>query len=305
MSYAPTAVALILGCLCVLPARAQQDDCHERTIPASVISKDGAPVPRLSIANFEATYQSKPVRVRFVAPEQEPPRMVIMLDTSGSMKETEKGTLDIAESLLSRMPPNVEVGLAFFAKDLVPVALPTNDRERLKYQSQGLRTHPSSYRGKTALWDAIGNIVRMFSHPQLGDTVFLITDGDDNQSKTNPEKVIQLLAAAGIRLFVVQAVDQWAKSLGRTETVDIRSQFQEKLPQVAEATGGFLIKSYSPDKVSLDKEYWQIVSFYRIEIDLPGAVDKQRQWKLDLVGFAKSERDNLVLTYPRMLAPCH
>lgn len=303
MPIARTSVALILGCLCVLPARAQHDACHERTIPASILSKDGAPVPPLSIANFEATYQSKPVRVRVVAPEQGPPRMVILLDTSGSMKETEKGTLDVAESLLSRMPPNAEVGLAFFANDLVQVALPTNNRESLKFQLQGLRTHPSSYRGRTALWDAIGSIVSMFSHPQLGDTVFLITDGGDNQSKTDPEKVIHLLAAAGIRLFVVQVLDQWAKSLGRT--ADLESQFQEKLPQVAEATGGFLIKSYSPDKVSLDREYWQIVSFYRIEIDLPGAVNKPRQWKLDLVGFAKSERHNLVLAYPRVLAPCH
>jgi von Willebrand factor type A domain len=302
MPCAPAAFALILGYLCVLPAVANQDACHERSIPASVFGKNGAPVPTLSMSNFEATFQGKPVRVRSAAPEQEPPRIVILLDTSGSMKETEKGALDIAESLLSRMPPNAEVGLAFFAKDLVPVALPTSDRESLKHQLKGLRTHPSSFRGKTALWDAIGNIVGMFSHPQFGDAVFLITDADDNQSKTKPEKVIQLLAVAGIRLFVVQLADREAKNLGMTPE-DI-SPFRGEISRVAEETGGYVIKSTSPNQVSLDTEYWRIASFYRIEIDLPETVDKPRRWKLDLAGFAKPQRAKLVLTYPQMLVPC-
>ncbi len=303
MLYTRTTVVLILGCLCVLPARAQQDSCHQRVIPASVFSKDGAAVPPLSNANFEATYKRKPVRVRVVSPEQTPFRIVILLDTSGSMRETQGGTLDTAEYLLSRMPPNADVGLAFFAKDLVRVALPTSDRETLEYQLKGLRAHPTSYRGKTALWDALGNSVGMFSHPQLGDVVFLITDGVDTQSEARPENVIQLLAAAGIRLFAVQVAGLDLKNFGMTR--EHMSLFQGEISQVAEATGGYVIKSVSPDRVSLDKKFSAIVSFYRIELDLPEAVDKPREWKLNLVGFAKSQRDNLVLTYTQMLVPCY
>jgi hypothetical protein len=83
------------------------------------------------------------------------------------------------------------------------------------------------------------------------------------------------------------------------------SLFQGEISQVAEATGGYVIKSVSPDRVSLDKKFSAIVSFYRIELDLPEAVDKPREWKLNLVGFAKSQRDNLVLTYTQMLVPCY
>jgi len=302
MPYAQTAVALILNCLCVMPAWAQQDACHVRTIAASVFSKDGASVPPLSNVNFKATYKREPVRVRVAPLEQIPSRLIILLDTSGSMKETQSGTLDIAESVLSRMPPNAEVGLAFFAKDLIPVALPTSDREGLNFQLKGLRAHPSSYRGTTALWDALAKSVGMFSHPQLGDAVFLITDGVDTRSKTRPEEVIQLLEAAGIRLFVVQVAGLDLKNFGMTR--EHMALFQGEISQVAEATGGYAIKSISPDRVSVDKKYWQIVSFYRIEVDLPEAVDKPREWKLNLVGLAKPQRDNLILSYPQMLVPC-
>jgi hypothetical protein len=273
-----------------------------RTIPASLFSKNGSPVPPVTEANFAATFKKQPVSFRVAAPPQTPPRMIIALDTSGSMKGNQKSTLDLAESLLSTVPQEAGVGLAFLAEDLQPVLLPTKDREGLKYQLEGLRIHPSSYRGRTALWDAIGKTVGMFGHPQLGDFLILISDGDDNRSKTSPEKVIHLLAAAGIRFFVAQLEDQFPYPVSRHQAP---SPFQPQISRVAEATGGYVFNSISMARASLEKEYLQIINFYPIEINLPVGVDRPQEWKLNLVGLPKSQQNELVLTYPQVLVPCH
>jgi hypothetical protein len=55
----------------------------------------------------------------------------------------------------------------------------------------------------------------------------------------------------------------------------------------------------------LRSQYRQMLSFYRVDIDLPEIVDKPREWRLDLVGLDKFQQDNAVLKYPHMLMPCH
>jgi hypothetical protein len=204
MWYARTAVVLVLGCLCVKPAHAQGENCQHRTIPVTVESKGGAPAPDLSSADLQGTYRNKPVHVKLLALEQRLPRMILLLDTSGSMQQTLNQSLDVAEDLLSKIPPTAEVGLAFFARDFQPIALPTTDREKLKSQLEALRKDSSSFRGKTALWTSVLQSVKMLGNPQVGDVIYVVSDGGDNASKSKEANVTLTLARAGVRLFAVE-----------------------------------------------------------------------------------------------------
>ena len=57
-------------------------------------------------------------------------------------------------------------------------------------------------------------------------------------------------------------------------------------------------------RTALNTQYVDILSLRTLEIELPEIPDKPREWSLALTGFDKSERQSLVLNYPRTLAPC-
>jgi len=231
--------------------------------------------------------------------------------------------VDVAENLLSGMPPASEVGLGFFSKELEPVARPSTDRKTLENQLEDLRSHASPFRKQTALWAAILDSLKMFDGPHLGDVIYVITD-DDDKSKVTMEQVAQTLGESGVRLFAFG----FHKFGAGSRAVDLSGSLN--MMHITEDTGGraigfntfyrddylagvpaqdpaFVDKSGKPTWVGahLQSQYRQMVSFYRVDIDLSEPVDKPREWKLDLVGFHRSQRENLVLKYPHMLLPCH
>lgn len=47
-----------------------------------------------------------------------------------------------------------------------------------------------------------------------------------------------------------------------------------------------------------------VAQYYEAEIELPRAVDRPRDWKLDVVGPDGKRRRDVVISYPRRLMPC-
>lgn len=317
---------IILGSLSVLPAWAQVDNCQHRTVSVSVSTTDGSPAPPLENANFEGVYRKTPIHVTSAAMNREPIRVVLLLDVSGSMDGMRQGfegkfSLDVAENFVSNMPPETAIGLGFFYTELIPITPPTTDRKLLIFQLEGLRLHPESYKGRTALWDAILGGTKMFDHPRLGDVIYVITDGGENASKSNINHIVQTLGESGIRLsgLVYQApstlrrseeeligpriVDQVARDTGGT----ILTQMTEIVGSMAISGVATLVdKSGKPTLLAsyLGSQYRQLTSFYRLSFDLPEALHKPQEWKLELAGLEKSQREKIRLAYPQMLAAC-
>jgi VWA domain-containing protein len=328
MSCARPTAALILGCLCVMPACAQHLSCQRRTIPVSIASTDTTPLRTLSSVDFKGSYQRKPVSITSATVSQESPRVVILLDASGSMQRgwsnsEWKFAVGIGEDLVAGLPPTTEIGLAFFSTKPIRIATPTNEREKLKNQLNALRTDtkalPPEPR-KTALWDAIIDSLYMFDNPRLGDAIYVITDGHENASSHTSKDTIQTLGAVGVRLFAfiineerlppapekllsAQNLLQIIEDTGGT-SVDYRPHYSGPIPFFPGAD--LFDKSDNPTRAGLllAAQARQMLSFYRLDIDLPSVVDKPREWKLDLVGLGKSQREALVLTYPHILLPC-
>jgi len=316
---------LILLCLRVVPAFTQQDNCRQRVIPVSIGTTDSGPLPKLDSSNFEGAVQKKPIRVLSVTMNQEPTRVVLLLDVSGSMhsKASDFATnfsISLAEDLASTMPPDAEIGLAFFNSVLVPVLAPTKDRQELKYQLEGLRAHSNSFKGNTALWDAVLGSLNMFDHPHLDDILYVITDGGENASTAKINRVAQTLAEASVRLFSFivtnegETAEDAMRNWGAPQSVVDKTGgtsahqwgiFPIKFPEDYHAA--LFEKSGKPTQLgeSLAAQFRQISSFYRVTIEFPESIDKPQNWNLELAGFSKSQRNKLVLTYPKMLVPCH
>ncbi len=321
------ATVLILGFLSALPTCAQLNNCQYRTVTVSVSTPDGSPVPPLESANFTGIYGKTPIHVTSAVMNREPVRVVLLLDISGSMNSTGTGfvgkfSVDLAEHFASNMPPETAIGLGFFYSELIPVLRPTTDRKSLLDQLEGLRSHPASLKGRTAIWDAVLGSVKMFDHPHLGDVIYVISDGGDNASKITVNHVVQTLGESGIRLsaFLFQAmpairrtaeeelgppsVDEMARDTGgtiltqTTQSIGVLKISGE--PTLFEKSG-----KLTPFGSNLISQYKQIGYFYRIDFDLQETIKKPARLKLELVGLEKSQRDKIALTYPRVLPACH
>jgi hypothetical protein len=316
---------LVLSCLCVAPVFAQRPSCQQRTIPVSVVSKNNSPLPSLSAANFEGEYRQKPVRIISATVNKEPPRVVLLLDASGSMQgpiSEWSFAVGIAEDLVTGLPPTTEIGLVIFSTKSTRVATPTNERQKLMNELETLRTDPRALPPKprkTALWDAIVDSFNMLDRPRLGDVIYVVTDGLDNASSAKSKEVTQTLGAVGVRLFAFAIRDE-------PHNIPPELLSAQNFLQTVENSGGIFVYfrpkingvvAYFPDPDFFEKsgkltnvglglalQYQQMLSFYRLEIDVPAVVDKPRELKLDLVGFGKLQLESLVLTYPAILLPC-
>jgi hypothetical protein len=262
-------------------------------------------------------YQNKPIVIKAAGLAESPPRVILLVDTSGSMSLQENITGVIAERVVAHLPSNVEIGLMFFATKSTPMVVPTSDRGKLTFDLEALRSGDYYTEGVTALWSAVLESVKMFGAPVAGDSIFLISDGGENQSKVREPEVASVLGASGIRLFALILQES---TLFRSRTPEMMDG--PGIVQAAvRATGGtsvvigdtpytdafnFIDKRGKPTPLGIDmnRQISQLLKFYRVEITLPKAVDKPRDWKLNLSGFSDLVRDNRVFTYPRMLFPC-
>src|SRR5882762_4694768 len=207
MLYSRVAAVLILGLLGAAPVWTQQDSCQTRTVPVSIMSDDGSPLPDINDAAFEGSYRGKSVRINSVAIDQRPRRVLLLLDTSGSFTDKLDWAFNVANDTLEHIPLPTEIGLVSFANTVERAVPPTPDRTEIRNEIKSLRSTQKQGRGQTALRDAIRDSVKVLDSQQVGDVIFAITDGGDNKSKTEPRELIQILVTAGIRLFVLEVVD--------------------------------------------------------------------------------------------------
>jgi hypothetical protein len=293
---------------------AEESGCLERTIPVSSSNTDMSFTSELTAGSLEGVYGKKPVLVKSVELENTPPRVVLLVDTSGSMNTRVNATIDAAEGVLSRMPDNLQVGLAFFSVDTIPVVPPTTDRKVLIFQLESLRKNHASFRGDTAVWSALIRGAKIFKEPRTGDAIYLVSDGGENKSTETEKSVLTELTRAGVRLFAFILTSSGFRGRSPEEL-----EGPIEIQKLVDATGGTSIvttedthpnsarailidKNGNPTHlgVSVSQQLNQLLRFYRVQITLPDSVDKPRHWKLRFTGEGK----NIVLTYPNMLSPC-
>ncbi|SRR5579871_476789 len=303
-----------------LAAPAQQAaPCLERTIPVSVASNDGSPTPELTAAVLKGMYDKKPVMVKSVEMEKIPPRVIFLVDTSGSMQGNGGLSADAAEDVLSQLPGNVEVGLALFSAELHPMLTPTKDHTRLIDQLDAVSRLSRFDKGHTALWAAVRDSLKMFGSPRLGDSIYLISDGADNSSNTNASEVGGFLASSGVRLFAF-ILEHPFGIRSRTPEELVGPDLFRGATRLSGGTTFFVPVPDQPYKYRIDladkngkptqiaqgiqKQVGQMVGFYRVEITLPQGLKKPKSWKLDFASLDKLQQDRFELSYPTLLTPC-
>ncbi len=308
----------LLVCLVFLSSTvvAQDAPCTTNAIPVSVTDSEGGFAANLTAADFVAHTHQRLATILTIDLDKGPRRVVLLLDTSASMTRPDTRmwvkTLLIAKDLVDRLPPEDSIALDVFsrridqtidfAKDRAPVLKRLDD---MRAQG-GVRTEENR---RTALWDSTLQALKLFGPTRMGDVIYAITDGDDNQSHATRGQVENTLRASGVRFFALH--DFFQASQMQIQPEDLGGS----LEKVAKATGGQVVRPYSVSaggrimlfepahlRVALDRMYVSMAQFYRVEIKLPEPLDGAQDLGLEVMDRKRGGKFDL--EYPRRFVPC-
>jgi len=285
------------------------------------VDRKGELVRDLKPENFRGTFRGKPVQIRSANWTTRAPRVVIVLDTSGSMSAPGVGwslARNFASLFATAAPLETSLALLTFGDRIRERVTFDEGRTRVQAVLQGLaEAKPKDPRigGRTALIDAIQEAILMLKPSRLGDVIYVISDGGENASRRKPEQIVPELFKARTRLFA--SVVAWAPPRGGP----VLGVPADSLTPVIRATGGDILTTLYEEDTSgrrsgITQEqakmfaeaalhmYDRMVQFYGLEIEIPVHVDKLRDWKLEIVGPDGKRRNGLLVSYTRKLLPC-
>ncbi len=206
-----TALVAALTCAAALPAAAQRpplplqiEEFDHRGYPEVVLTVSmppqltGADIPASS---FEVTENGEPIEATITRVSTENLRVVVLIDTSGSMSGSPMDAArTAAEAFVSLMPTGVELALVAFGEQAEVVSPFTTDRAATAVAIQELEA-----RGETALYDGLIAATELFPVEENSrQVVVMLSDGGDTVSQGTLEDAIVALLGAEVRFFAVE-----------------------------------------------------------------------------------------------------
>jgi hypothetical protein len=308
---------------------AQSLPCSQQTVPVSVSDPVGRVALGLSTSNFRVQVHGHRSAIINAKMDSSPRRIVLLLDASGSMIESKNSiwrpALMIARSLVQSLPPEDSLAFLAFASQRERSVDFTQQSKAVLQQlndlQPGTTVIPKDMRD-TALWDSVLEALRLLDPPRVGDSIYLISDGDDNHSKAHARDVQTALLVGKVRLFVLLPPGLNLAMLSRTYLSKSREAINplRDLQDLADATGGALFPLYEPWinevtgiavpltatelQVSINQVNVLTHQFYRAEIELSQPLDKSENLRLEVEGQPHKGKLPLLLRYPRKLMPC-
>jgi len=292
---------------------AQNSNCKEQSMIVGALDAKGAPVKNLVAGDFKLFSGGRSVTVQSCQYREDQGRVVVLLDTSGSMRDSSgSNKWRIARAIVfdfvSSAPPKMQVSFATFA-DTVQNRFDASGGRQLiiDWLDSAPVKEGQVAKGTTALNEAILTATSALSPSQPGDAIYVITDGLDDFSKAKSSQIERLLQHSGVRLFVFLLFDRLAAAVGGTDPKD--------LEQLARRSGGFLVSlDGHPNPFGGTSYVWddevekslraltrlmqvQMTSFYVLSIAGGETVSKAKDWRLDVVDPKGRKRKGLTLAY--------
>jgi tight adherence protein B len=147
---------------------------------------------------FEVTEDGEPIDVTVRRVPTASLEILLVVDTSGSMKGAPiEAARNAATEFLSVLPPDTRVGVVAFGSQPSLVAAPTTDRAVL-----GARVGRLEAAGETALYDAVSFAAAQFTADARDRAIVLLSDGGDTASTTTLDRA----TATGVRTNVIELV---------------------------------------------------------------------------------------------------
>ena len=292
-------------------------DCHTRTVLLNV-SDDQLRVVRdgISQSNLAAKIGGKDAPVVGIRRISTAPRVMVLLDTSGSMepiripfRNSNLALEPLVTELIRAVPEGLPLAVGDFDRELRHLTAFSADREfankalqdAIKQQSRrGLRS--------SAIGAAVNLALYRFGTIQPGDSVILITDAADNRSK-NLKTAIQAIQASGIRVFLVLFEDTVTGPItadeydGRDRFSDLVVRSGGSMWRVSKNLDAVDSQTQAAMRILLQRMMARITEAWEVSIQTPQTLIEPSKVELRLTGVPKQVK-KLRLEYPRMLPAC-
>jgi Ca-activated chloride channel family protein len=202
------------------------------SVALNVVDAKGAPVPGLTIDDFELAEDGRPLKISFFDKESSTPlEIVLAIDASGSVMSDERLERDAAKTFVkSLVREQDQIDLMAFSDDVAEVVPFTNDAKRIE---SGLG---KMQRGDaTALYDAVYLASQRLAEEQPKNgarrVIVLITDGENTTRHGSYDAALEQAERAGAMIYslIIVPIDADA---GRN------TGGEHALIQMADDTGG-------------------------------------------------------------------
>ena len=307
---------------------AQETSCIHRTLPVTVMDSSGRVIHGLLPSDFSVRIHGRPATVLSVSLDKRPHRTVVLLDASGSMVDRPlKGrpwelALKIASDIAESNSENAPLALIIYSDKVheqVDFAQGTPEvRTRLKAISADPTYVKNNIKGSTtATFDAMLAALRLLGASDSSDSIYLISDGVDNQSRFKSKDVSRALGLRSVRMYV-SLFESSTEGFGKVgEEASI-----EAMTKLTIDSGGLIIGPLgrnSPNgtkyditndqhkalTVALASVHGAMTDDELLQIELPQAIQKWERVSLELSADKKALHKYLVIAYPKELAPCN
>lgn len=320
-------VGLLVLALCTRAAGAQELDCQRRILPVALRDTQNLPIQNISASDLEAKVHGKPVKILSLALDPRPHRLVLILDTSGSMGsmagETPLWSLGFALALhfFEANRQRSQIALVIFntqVNEVVDFAQGNSAVGDKLHQIAKDRDYiKTNVKGTTALRDAIWQGLQLLDHPSSADALYVLSDGGDNASRRSVADVTQRFAVTSVRLFVVLL----RQEVGYRSRTPEELSGPDQLSEIARKSGGEILSaaawhgkqvalSADPEaklksQEALARLYQTILGDNLLEIELPFPNAKNEHWVLQFSDAARRQWKGARITYPTTLVSCN
>jgi hypothetical protein len=282
-------------------------NCPHATILVNVFNRDLKVQSDLQATDLNVELDRRRVQVHSLLPDNRPRRIVLMVDTSGSMEASQRHTgwgiaLPAAAYAVDVVPASASVALVTFSD--MPRQESTYFESPKVVGAKVLDLNRRQPQGATRLFDSIHQVLVGFTELHSGDAIYVVTDGGDNKSRISQVKLRQELIARGVRLFAFLVL---RPTEAQTEE-EVTGSFQ--VGNLAEFTGGDVVpisaaEIAGPHRAQLDKLAKHIVgeveNVYRVELEASSA-EKAARVKVSFVD--RDRKKSGQISYTHEIAPC-
>ncbi len=193
---------------------------------ATVTDRQGRLLADLGRGDFRVLENGAPQTILEFGRELRPVTLAILLDTSGSMRETMKDVHEAAAAFVDTLGPEDQALVVTFDDKVLLIQDVTRDREKLAEAIESTEAV-----GSTVLYDALHASYRKLRAIPGRKAIVLLSDGMDEGSQLSRDRVIEEVKSSNVVLYAV--------GIGSAE--------KKLLRELAEVTGG---RAYFADKVS-------------------------------------------------------
>jgi hypothetical protein len=284
---------LLRSFILICSALAVGQECTSYVLVNAYNEKEKAEVNLTSFspADFDARVEKTQLSVVSIKP-MEKNRVLILLDVTDRKDSDINRLINGVANAAKQAPEGMPIAFGIFADK--PLFTPAffRDAQQRGFNIDKVMGQADSVGKYRALYDALHEGLALFGEHQPGDTIFLISDGENGKSKRSYLDLEKELATKGTRLLTATRLPQGGPlPLSRIGV-------EMALGKLGLMTGGGGVPLTTLD--SLD---W-ISKGYLLGINMPASMDKPKPWKLKIRDSAKVPPGKPTLTYPQQLAPC-